>query len=44
MAKQVATQAVKKTKVNRKGVHAKTKFSSSKSSKYYTKPYKGQGR
>ena len=32
-----------KVKVNRKGVHAKTKMSSLKSSKNYTKKYKGQG-
>lgn len=33
-----------KPKVNRKGVHAKTKQSKCKTSKNYTKPYKGQGR
>jgi hypothetical protein len=32
-----------KVKVRRKGVHAKTKMSSLKSSKNYTKKYKGQG-
>jgi hypothetical protein len=33
-----------KTKKNNKGVHAKTKTSSSKSSNNYKKPYKGQGK
>lgn len=33
-----------KNKVSRPGVHAKTKTSKSKSSKNYTKSYKGQGR
>jgi hypothetical protein len=32
-----------KKKVRRKGVHAKTKISSSKLSKNYKKPYVGQG-
>jgi hypothetical protein len=32
-----------KKKVRRKGVHAKTKMSSSKLSKNYKKPYVGQG-
>ena len=31
-------------KVNRKGVHAKTKTSKNKNSKNYDKPYVGQGR
>lgn len=30
--------------IKRKGVHAKTKMSASKSSKNYVKSYKGQGR
>ena len=33
-----------KAKVQRKGIHAKTKTSKSKSSKLYTKKYNGQGR
>ena len=33
----------KKTK-KRKGVHAKTKHSNSKKSKFYTKKYRGQGK
>lgn len=33
-----------KTKVKRKGVHAKTKTSASLSSKNYKKSYNGQGR
>lgn len=33
-----------KTKVNRKGVQAKTKQSKCKTSKNYSKPYRGQGR
>ena len=32
-----------KKKVRRKGVHAKTKTSSSKQNKNYSKPYVGQG-
>lgn len=44
MAKQVATQRISKTKVQRKGVHAKTKQSVNKQSKNYKKPYGGQGR
>lgn len=35
---------LKKPKVKRKGVHAKTKTSSSKNSKNYKKLYKAQGR
>ena len=33
-----------KSKVTRKGVHAKTKSSSTKASKNYKKKYKGQGK
>jgi hypothetical protein len=33
-----------KTKIKRKGVHAKTKQSKSKKSKNYVKPKKGQGK
>ena len=35
---------IAKPKVNRPGVHAKTKSSKTKSSKNYKKQYKGQGR
>lgn len=35
---------VKKTKVRRKGVHAKTKASYAKTSKNYLKRYSGQGK
>ena len=35
---------VKKAKKKRKGVHAKTKVSKLKSSKYYKKKYRSQGR
>lgn len=44
MAKQTAHIKIEKPKVNRKGVQAKTKTSTSKTSKNYKKPYKGQGR
>jgi hypothetical protein len=45
MAKQTNISVFKATpKIKRKGVHAKTKMSASKSSKNYTKPYNGQGR
>jgi hypothetical protein len=45
MAKAIATVTFKpRAKKNNKGVHAKTKTSSSKSSKNYHKPYKGQGK
>ncbi len=33
-----------KTKIKRKGVHAKSKHSKSKHSKHYVKPKKGQGK
>lgn len=42
MAKEV-TKTLLKKKVNRKGVHAKSKMSSLKSSKSYTKKNRGQG-
>jgi len=38
------TSYQEKSKVSRPGVHAKTKTSSLKSSKNYTKLYRGQGR
>jgi hypothetical protein len=45
MKKQTNTPLKKeKIKVRRKGVHAKTKSSSLKTSKHYLKPYKGQGK
>jgi hypothetical protein len=45
MAKQTNTTVFKESpKVKRKGVHAKTKMSASKSSKNYVKLYKGQGK
>ena len=44
MARQQIIAKVVKPKVRRKGVHAKTKTSSSKSSILYKKKYKGQGK
>lgn len=45
MAKQSNVTVFKASpKIKRKGVHAKTKTSASKSSKNYVKPYKGQGK
>jgi len=45
MAKgEIRTKYKEKEKVKRPGVHAKTKNSTSKNSKMYVKPYKGQGR
>jgi hypothetical protein len=44
MAKQLNISVYEKQTVNRKGVHAKSKTSVSKSSKNYNKPYKGQGK
>jgi hypothetical protein len=35
---------VAKSKIKRKGIHSKKKSSSLKSSKNYTKKYKGQGK
>jgi hypothetical protein len=35
---------LKKFKIKRKGVHAKTKESSNKASKNYKKQYRGQGK
>jgi hypothetical protein len=43
MAKNTETNKKVKIKVRRKGIHAKTKMSSLKSSKNYTKKNKGQG-
>ena len=45
MAKQLVTPTKReKKKVNRRGVHAKTKTSKNKGSENYMKPYKKQGR
>ena len=47
MAKQKSTQSTTKLvdkNISRPGVHAKSKTSSLKSSKNYTKKYRGQGR
>ena len=43
MAKVQSVITYQKPTVNRKGVHAKSKTSTLKSSKNYKKPYKGQG-
>lgn len=43
MAKNTENIKKVKVKVRRKGIHAKSKMSSLKSSKNYTKKYKGQG-
>ena len=43
MAKRLEIAKVVKTKIRRKGVHAKTKMSSIKGSKHYKKKYRGQG-
>lgn len=42
--KDTGVKFLEKAKVNRPGVHAKTKTSHLKSSKNYKKPYRGQGR
>jgi len=44
MAKIVLNNYLKKPKIKRPGVHAKSKTSNLKSSKNYTKLYRGQGR
>jgi len=38
------SKALDKTKKKRKGVHSKKRTSNSKSSKFYTKKYRGQGK
>lgn len=43
MAKNTENIKKVKIKIKRKGIHAKSKMSSLKSSKNYTKKYKGQG-
>jgi hypothetical protein len=42
--KESGVRVLTKSKVSRKGVHAKTKSSKSKSSKLYKKSYRGQGK
>ena len=44
MAKQTVTLYKDKPKISRPGVHAKSKSSNLKSSKNYTKKYRGQGK
>ena len=44
MAKQVIGNYERKPKRKRKGIHAKSKTSSLKSSKIYSKKYRGQGK
>ncbi len=44
MARQNSFIHIDKPKVNRKGVHAKSKTSNLKNSKNYKKKYRGQGR
>ena len=44
MAKIILSEYRKTSKKNRKGIHAKKKTSSSKTSKLYKKKYRGQGR
>lgn len=44
MAKGISFVHRVKQKVRRKGVHAKSKMSSLKSSKNYSKKYRGQGK
>ena len=44
MAKKNTFNHILKPKVQRKGVHAKSKTSKSKTSKNYKKKYRGQGR
>jgi len=44
MAQQTHTEYKANPSTKRKGIHAKTKTSSNKTSKNYQKPYKGQGR
>lgn len=44
MAKQIVGNYYKKPKKKRKGIHAKSKTSSLKSSKNYCKVYRGQGK
>jgi hypothetical protein len=44
MAQSMSAIRYEKPKTRRPGVHAKTKTSKLKSSKYYQKKYRGQGR
>jgi hypothetical protein len=43
LKKKLEIAHIQKPKVKRKGVHAKTKMSSTKGSKNYKKKYRGQG-
>jgi hypothetical protein len=42
--KESTNSVLSKTKIKRKGVHSKKKSSSLKTSKNYTKKYRGQGK
>ena len=44
MAKVISSNKLDKPKAKRKGVHAKSKNSKSKTSKNYVKKYRGQGK
>jgi len=44
MARTVLSNYLKKSKIKRPGIHAKSKMSKLKSSKNYVKRYKGQGK
>jgi|TARA_Y100000114_G_scaffold37023_1_gene32577 hypothetical protein len=44
MARKQKVIHYQKKKIRRKGIHSKTKTSNVKSSKNYTKKYRGQGR
>jgi|TARA_R100000231_G_scaffold132407_1_gene104886 hypothetical protein len=44
MARKQKVIHYQKKKIRRKGIHSKTKTSNIKSSKNYTKKYRGQGR
>ena len=44
MARKQKVINYQKKKIKRKGIHSKTKTSNIKSSKNYTKKYRGQGR
>jgi len=43
MARAISFKHITKPKIKRPGVHAKTKNSNNKQSKYYVKKYRGQG-
>ena len=44
MAKLIIGNYLEKPKIQRKGVHAKSKTSNNKNSKNYVKKYRGQGK